>query len=228
MDKHPTNIDPLDERYQVFYNDISMIVDFARGHAARSINATMTAAYWLTGRHIIDIEQEGKERANYGAEVIKRLSIDLSARFGRGFSVTNLRQMRSFFLLWPKMQTLSVESGSDHKHQTLSVESGSDQKHQTLSVESSSDQKYQTLSVESSSDQKHQTLSGEFEDHNGFSMTLTESSLIYLASQFPLPWSAYVRLLSVKNSYAREFYEIEALRGGWSVRQLDRQISSIL
>ena len=202
MDKHPTNIDPLDERYQVFYNDISMIVDFARGHAARSINATMTAAYWLTGRHIIDIEQEGKERANYGAEVIKRLSIDLSARFGRGFSVTNLRQMRSFFLLWPKMQTLSVESGSDHKHQTLSVESGSDQ--------------------------KHQTLSGEFEDHNGFSMTLTESSLIYLASQFPLPWSAYVRLLSVKNSYAREFYEIEALRGGWSVRQLDRQISSIL
>lgn len=58
----------------------------------------MTAAYWLTGRHIIDFEQEGKERANYGAEVIKRLSIDLSARFGSGFSVTNLWQMRSFYL----------------------------------------------------------------------------------------------------------------------------------
>jgi len=200
MDKHQKKIDPLDEQYQVFYNDISRIVDFARGHAARSVNAAMTAAYWLTGQHIINFEQEGKERANYGEEVIKRLSIDLSARFGRGFSVTNLRQMRSFFLLWPKMQTLSVESGSDQKHQTLSVESGSGQ--------------------------KHQTPSGEFEDHNEFSMTLTESSLIYLASQFSLPWSAYVRLLSVKNSYAREFYEIEALRGGWSVRQLDRQISS--
>ena len=47
-----------------------------------------------------------------------------------------------------------------------------------------------------------------------------------VASRFPLPWSAYVRLLSVKNLRAREFYETEALRGGWSVRQLDRQINS--
>ena len=47
-----------------------------------------------------------------------------------------------------------------------------------------------------------------------------------LLSAFPLPWSAYVRLLSVRNESAREFYETEALRGGWSVRQLDRQIGS--
>jgi predicted nuclease of restriction endonuclease-like (RecB) superfamily len=47
-----------------------------------------------------------------------------------------------------------------------------------------------------------------------------------LAAQFPLPWSAYVRLLSVKNDTARTFYETEALRGGWSVRQLDRQVNS--
>ena len=47
------------------------------------------------------------------------------------------------------------------------------------------------------------------------------------AAQFPLPWSAYVRLLSVKNEQARKFYEAEALRGGWSVRQLDRQINSL-
>jgi len=47
-----------------------------------------------------------------------------------------------------------------------------------------------------------------------------------LASRFPLPWSAYVRLLSVKNPQARTFYETEALRSGWSIRQLDRQIGS--
>lgn len=47
-----------------------------------------------------------------------------------------------------------------------------------------------------------------------------------LATRFPLPWSAYVRLLSVKNPEARTFYETEALRSGWSVRQLDRQIGS--
>ncbi len=53
-----------------------------------------------------------------------------------------------------------------------------------------------------------------------------ESSLAGIASRLPLSWSAYVRLLSVKNLQAREFYETEALRGGWSVRQLDRQINS--
>ena len=52
------------------------------------------------------------------------------------------------------------------------------------------------------------------------------STIQSLANQFPLPWSAYVRLLSVKNSVARTFYETEALRSGWSVRQLDRQIGS--
>jgi predicted nuclease of restriction endonuclease-like (RecB) superfamily len=47
-----------------------------------------------------------------------------------------------------------------------------------------------------------------------------------LAQAFPLPWSAYVRLLAVKSTEARSFYETEALRGGWSVRQLDRQVGS--
>ena len=51
-------------------------------------------------------------------------------------------------------------------------------------------------------------------------------TLVQLTQAFPLPWSAYVRLLSVKDAYARQFYEVEALRGGWSVRQLDRQIGS--
>jgi hypothetical protein len=53
-----------------------------------------------------------------------------------------------------------------------------------------------------------------------------ESNLISLTQHFSLPWSAYVRLLSVKNEQAHAFYETEDLRGGWTVRQLDRQISS--
>ncbi len=63
---------------------------------------------------------------------------------------------------------------------------------------------------------KFQTVSGKSPVHD----------LGAIAKYFPLPWSTYVRLLSVKNEYARSFYEQEALRGGWSVRQLDRQINS--
>ena len=70
------------------------------------------------------------------------------------------------------------------------------------------------------SDQIRQVLSGKSD------ATSIETPLAELRAAFPLPWSAYVRLLSVKNTSAREFYGAEALRGGWSVRQLDRQINS--
>jgi predicted nuclease of restriction endonuclease-like (RecB) superfamily len=65
-----------------------------------------------------------------------------------------------------------------------------------------------------------------FQTVSGTSELLSFQQVQSLASHFPLPWSAYVRLLSVKNEHARSFYETEALRGGWSVRQLDRQINS--
>ena len=72
-----------------------------------------------------------------------------------------------------------------------------------------------------------QTLSGESARPSNINDIESDSSTVLaLASRFPLPWSAYVRLLSVKNPKARSFYETEALRSGWSIRQLDRQIGS--
>ena len=65
--------------------------------------------------------------------MFKRLSIDLSARFGSGFSVTNLWQMRSFYLLWPEKPTPLVESGNNQKHPTPSVASDSSQKNVNIS-----------------------------------------------------------------------------------------------
>lgn len=78
-------------------------------------------------------------------------------------------------------------------------------------------------------DQILQTLSGELRKlptPSGETKRAPKLSLQELSQAFTLPWSAYVRLLSVKDGYARQFYEVEALRGGWSVRQLDRQIGS--
>ena len=147
----------------------------------------MTAAYWMIGRRIVEFEQSGEKRAEYGTALIKRLETDLTQRFGRGFSRQNIQQMRLFYLSYPSDQIL-----------------------QTLSGES--DQSPQQAIC--------QTVSGKSDT------TSTEVHLEQLLEVFPLPWSAYVRLLSVKNMRAREFYETEALRGGWSVRQLDRQINS--
>jgi hypothetical protein len=73
------------------------LLEAARRTAARSVNALMTATYWEIGRRIVEIEQQGQERADYGDDLIKRLGKDLTLRFGRGFGWRNLFQMRSFY-----------------------------------------------------------------------------------------------------------------------------------
>jgi predicted nuclease of restriction endonuclease-like (RecB) superfamily len=175
----------FDVHYDSILGEISNFINAAKRSAARSVNSIMTAAYWLIGRRIFEFEQKGSDRADYGEELLKRLSFDLTSRYGRGFAKSNLYQMRSFYLSYQGIfQTLSGKSDDP----------------------SNGLQDFQTLS--------------------GTSELVSFQKVQSLASRFPLPWSAYVRLLSVKNEKARRFYETEALRGGWSVRQLDRQINS--
>ncbi|WP_241130628.1 PDDEXK nuclease domain-containing protein [Achromobacter xylosoxidans] len=166
--------------YAGIHGGIVELLDAARQAAARSVNALMTASYWEIGRRIVEAEQKGRRRAGYGEQLMARLSADLTARFGRGFSPDNLENMRRFFFAYP-LEAIS---------ETLSRKSGDG------------------LPAGNS-----ETVSRKFD-------------LSELAQVFTLPWSAYVRLLSVKDDHARQFYEAEALRGGWSVRQLDRQIGS--
>ena len=173
--------------YEAVFGDVSKIIDAARESAVRSVNAAMTAAYWLIGRRIVEFEQSGEERAEYGAALIERLAEDLTGRFDRGFSRQNVQNMRLFYLSYPIekiRQTLSGKLPPPLRRRIRQTPSG---------------------------------ISEAASIGLGFDDLLTA---------FPLPWSAYVRLLSVRNESAREFYEAEALRGGWSVRQLDRQIGS--
>jgi hypothetical protein len=87
----------------------------------------VTRTYWEVGRRIVDQEQQGKKRAVYGEALIERLALDLTAKFGRGFSQSNLWQMRDFYLGWPILQTVSGES------QQSKITSGHSQNLQTLS-----------------------------------------------------------------------------------------------
>jgi predicted nuclease of restriction endonuclease-like (RecB) superfamily len=163
--------------YNELFADLASMIEQARRAAARSVNAVMTATYWLVGRRIVEQDQGGKLRAGYGEALLERLSADLTARFGRGFSVDNLETMRLFFQTYP-------HPGPE---------------------------KSETPSRIFSSTSKSETLS-------------RQSQLSAVADSFPLSWSHYVLLVRTRSIHAREFYEAEALRGGWTVRQLQRQI----
>lgn len=150
--------------YDGLLHDILELLSAARRTAARAVNTVMTVTYWEVGRRIVEREQGGKERAGYGEEVMKRLATDLSKALGRGFSLSNLKSMRQFYLSWPPTQ---------------------------------------------GEERKGQTTSGQLR-----------------AQHFQLPWSHYVTLLGVESDAARAFYEREALAGGWTIRQLRRQVGS--
>ncbi len=155
-------------------------LDAARRRSDRVVNTLMTATYWEIGRRIVEHEQAGQKRAGYGEEVVRKLSDDLSQRFGRGFGTAQVAAMRQFHLTFPLPDNFqSVIGKSEILQSTI--------------------RKSPLAAVE---------------------------RLNAVARVLPLPWTHYVRLLRVRNSDAREFYVREAMAGGWSVRQLDRQINS--
>ncbi|MCE8429160.1 MAG: DUF1016 family protein [Candidatus Methanoperedens sp.] len=156
------------EGYDSVLSEVVDLLESARRAAARTINTIITATYWEIGRRIVEFEQGGEKRAEYGKELLQQLSVDLTSKFGRGFSVDNLEIMRLFYQTYIDAKIVSTKS-------------------ETLS------RKLNTADF-----------------------------------MFPLSWSHYVILVRrAKTPEARAFYEAESLRGGWSVRQLDRQISTL-
>ena len=89
------------------YDEISNLLKEARKSIVSNINTTMTKTYFLIGKRIVEEEQNGNERAIYGENLIKTLSKRLTEEFGKGFSKTNLKQMKSFYIAYRKGQTVS-------------------------------------------------------------------------------------------------------------------------
>ena len=113
------------DTYEVLVTGISELIEEQRRQAVRSVNSILAVAYWEIGRRIVEFEQMGKERAEYGEAVLVKLARDLTARYGRGFSKTNIFQMRAFYLGWTIFQTPSGIFTAKAKSPTLSGESES-------------------------------------------------------------------------------------------------------
>jgi predicted nuclease of restriction endonuclease-like (RecB) superfamily len=95
----------------LLYRRVAEILEQARGQVARTVNTAMVQAYWLIGREIVEVEQAGATRAGYGEEILRNLARHLADRFGKGFSLANLKRMRQFYLAFPNGSALS-EIGS--------------------------------------------------------------------------------------------------------------------
>ncbi len=103
---------PLEE--EQLFSHIKQMLDASRKHIAQTINSTMVETYWQIGKYIVEYEQKGKERAEYGKGVIPSLSKRLMAEYGGGFTQTNLKVMRQFYLSYPKSHALRDQLSWTH------------------------------------------------------------------------------------------------------------------
>ena len=135
-----------------FIGEIRTIIDNARSAAIRSVDFNRVQMYWNIGRRIVEEEQHGKERADYGTYLIKNLAKELEPEYGSGFGVRQLEQSRQFYRTYPIANTLRSQ----------------------------------------------------------------------------LNWSQYRRLIQIEDPDKREYYELESVNGGWTARETERQINSML
>lgn len=158
------------------------IIETARSHVTRSVNTAMVQAYWLIGREIVEVEQRGEKRADYGARVVEGLAKHLAKRVGKGFSVPNLRNMRQFYLTYPEGSALPA---------ALFGPPGRSEKRSALPSVSTPAKIRSAVPSES-----------------GRAM----SEGVSVPAPFPpyLGWTHYMMLMRVTNPTARAFYEIEA------------------
>jgi predicted nuclease of restriction endonuclease-like (RecB) superfamily len=111
-----------DSKIGEVYKRIRHIIEEARGQIARAVNTAMVIAYWQIGQEIVENEQQGKSRAGYSRKLLQQLSEKLTADFGKGFDESNLRNIRQFYLTYPKCDALRHELSWTHYRILMRVE----------------------------------------------------------------------------------------------------------
>ncbi len=196
-----------EQKYSNLIIDIASLIEQGRKTVVRYVNTTLVITYWLVGRRIVEYEQKGKERAEYGEALLKKLSLDLTKRFGKGWGLTNLKTFRQFYLTYTDIIQKS------HTVCDQLISNITNQKGHTVCVELEKETHKKSHTVCAELTQIYEKIPVNFET---------------IAQKFSLSWSHYRFLMRLDDSFKREFYEAECISGNWSVRQLDRQIQSML
>ncbi|MDE2888917.1 MAG: PDDEXK nuclease domain-containing protein [Gemmatimonadota bacterium] len=189
------------------------ILEEARSRVARTVNSAMVVAYWLIGREIVEEEQKGQKRADYGRALLQELSRRLSKRYGGGFSVTTLQDCRKFYLTYVQRLAIQHPLGVKFTIPEIGHLAGNDSKGEILSQ----------MGRELGKGGKSYPPDGELTPKQR--PTGVESATGFHPD---LSWSHYRTLMRVENEEARQFYEQEAARNRWNKRQLERQINTLL
>lgn len=223
--KYTTN--PITESFDSLVRHIQSVGDALRQDAHVVINRNVTTRAWLTGYYIVEYEQNGSDRARYGDHLLQNLSRRLG---GKSYSATNLRSYRLFYLFYPELRPIIANylferfgqekmKADDNTFLPVQIQ-------QSLIAELQDGGKQQSVTAKSQLGQEQRSITGVSSD--GFAMSLSDGSIKVAPHMLfdRLSFTHIVQLLHVEDSLQRAFYAIEAMRGPWSVRELQRQIDT--
>lgn len=217
----------ISENYDSLVRHIQSVGKALRQDAHVVINRNVTTRAWLTGYYIVEYEQHGSDRANYGDHLLQNLSKSLG---GKSYSVTNLRSYRLFYSLYPELRPIIgryiLERFGQGKEIADEIAFLPSQIQQSLIAELQDEGKQQSVTAESASFQGIPIITATSRD--GFAMSLSDGSIKAVPQMLfdRLSFTHIVQLVHIEDSMQRAFYAIEAMRGPWSVRELQRQIDS--
>ena len=123
------------KEYNELVENIGSVYNKAKNKIISTINVEMLDAYWNIGKNIVEFEQKGKLKAEYGKKLLINLSKDLSAKYGKGFSRSNLQYMRLFYLHYPIRQTVSGKLSWSHYVELLTISDDLERKFYQKQVE---------------------------------------------------------------------------------------------
>lgn len=112
----------LEQSNSQLFAQISDVIEQSRAMIKQTVNTAMVQAYWHIGRLIVEFEQNGNARAEYGKAQLQTLSVQLTEKFGKGFDVSNLRRMRLFYITFPKQDAVRLELSWTHYRTLLRLE----------------------------------------------------------------------------------------------------------
>ena len=204
-DKQESSLVPAAD---ALFSRVAAILEEARGNVVRSVNSNMVLAYWLIGREIVQGVQEGAGKAEYGEQVLERLSQRLTESFGSGYSSRNSRHFRQFYSTFSDRGPIRNLTGSKLR-----------QASELPTIRNPAGSKLR----DTAADPPVREL-GAKED----AIAIFHPTGGKLAFAPELTWSHYRALSRVSDPKARNFYEQEAIECGWSKAQLERQIHSSL
>ena len=182
---------------------INQVQDVLQAQTAHAINLALTARNWLVGYYIVEFEQHGEDRAKYGEKLINRLAESINRK---GFEPRRLREYRQLYIVYPQLG-IEVEKFVQHAQQLLP-------ENETTLIWRSAPAKLQTL--DNKGFEKWRTMPAVLEEWH------TPPDRLFRR----INYTCLSYLASIENPLKRAFYEQETIRGCWTSRELDRQISS--